>query len=151
MKITTLEQLKTLAKDWMKITCNINGTFIEWNITIERGNIFICQNRKEWNDCKDKKWYKYSWEIICDFEFNTLSNIELPEVEDVIFAPWEQVGVSDVSEEQALEDLETDDRKYYYIWKNRSWNFVVETKEGWTSEWEYICKIPKEEKAVKPY
>ncbi len=52
-------------KDGMSFTAEIQGTKCFGKISIEKnGNIYLCQNEEDGNDCGDKKGYEYSW-LIC--------------------------------------------------------------------------------------
>ena len=111
-----------------------------------------------WYDwSKDYNWANHHWNI-SSFQ-NNPTEITLEEWNEIvnnlsweetnndkeIFTPWEQVGVSSVSIEKALEDLKTDTYEYYYIWITKEWVYVVEDNNWKLENWPYICKMPIEE------
>ena len=65
--------------------------------------------------------------------------------EEEIFESWEQVAVSQTSKEDAIKELETDRVKYFYVWKNRDWKYIIEigTWNNHYSDFKYIAKIPQ--------
>ena len=146
------EKFKELVKDWDDIQCEIEWTFIEWKITIENGNIFICQDKKDWDRCNDRKWYEYSWIIEEKVEFNDLSKIRL----DNLILEWEEVYVSNSSIESALKDKNKRIFLYKTPW-NKDYPFMVVIKDSmeeyksWndylTTFYKYITKV----KEIKEY
>jgi hypothetical protein len=61
------------------------------------------------------------------------------------FVYWEQVAVSEISKEDALQSLKTDKYKYYYVWKTESWGYMVKY-DNWKTMWRsYIAKIVNKE------
>jgi|688.fasta_scaffold36826_12 hypothetical protein len=69
-----------------KITCYIDGTFIDdGEITKEGDNFYILQNEQDGFEIKNKKGYKYSWtlkdgsQIKLKSEFINVSQIKLKE------------------------------------------------------------------------
>lgn len=79
-------------KDGDRVTCYINGMFIEDGIiSIEKdsgsynyGRPYICQNYKNGADATDKKGYKYSWVLNKDFTQTNVTNLKLKEEKKVI-------------------------------------------------------------------
>lgn len=56
----TLKKLKKLKGK--KISCKLlHHDIPEGEITIENGNVFLCQNVRDGFDCNNKRGYKYSW------------------------------------------------------------------------------------------
>ncbi len=144
MKITTFKDFQKEAKDWMEIKCEIEWTPIEWKITIEDWDIYICQDEKYWGNCKDKKWYKYSWVIDDNYDFAELLDVEL----------YRKVYVSDTSIEDALEKKKDRillaelpwkaDYKYIVVQYWDEEKFLKWNKYN-TSKYNYIAEIPTEE------
>lgn len=53
-----------IAHKWAKVTCEIQWDKIyDAMIQVEDDRVFICQNKKEWLESKNKLGYKYSWSI----------------------------------------------------------------------------------------
>jgi len=87
-----MQEEQNKFKDGDKVTCYINGVFIEDGvISIEKdrsssdyGRPFICQNYKDGNDATDKKGYKYSWVLREDFTQTDVTDLKLKEEKKVI-------------------------------------------------------------------
>ena len=52
-----------LECDGKRFACKINGTEVSGMITVEEGEVYLCQNEREGNDCENKRGYKYSWAV----------------------------------------------------------------------------------------
>lgn len=49
--------------DGKRFACKINGTEVSGRITVEEGEVYLCQNEQEGNNCENKRGYKYSWSV----------------------------------------------------------------------------------------
>jgi hypothetical protein len=81
-----MQEEQNKFKDGDRVTCCINGMFIEDGvISIEKdGRPFICQNYQNGNNATDKKGYKYSWVLNKDFTQTYVTNLKLKEEKKVI-------------------------------------------------------------------
>lgn len=52
-----------LLCDGMEYECRIYGDKVKGKITVERDEVFLCQDFKEGCGCVDRKGYKYSWYV----------------------------------------------------------------------------------------
>lgn len=52
-----------LGCDGRKFRCKIMGYRCEGVVSVESGNVFLCQNVRDGGYTRDKKGYKYSWSV----------------------------------------------------------------------------------------
>ena len=102
----------------------------------------------DWNNYSD---WTNAYNYIEEFENNpkllTLKQFKKmtkQKEKKVKFKVWEQVAVSNVSEEDAITDLVYDPHRFYYTWwKNINWLYVIEISNWDYTTYRYIAKIPK--------
>lgn len=99
--------------------------------------------------------YKSNWILklynTWNIYYTNVSEEDLKEnwYEEIVLTPsfelWEQIAVSNASEERAIDDLNRDTYKFYYTWwKTKSWKYIVEVNDWIINDYKYIAKIPKE-------
>ena len=109
-------------------------------------------------------WYRYFWydwsanwnwtnlfDSIENFKNNpTLLTIKqfkkmtTQKEKKVKFKLWEQVAVSDTSEEDAIKKLKTQEHEYYYTWWiDMDWYHITQDSDKDYGVYKYIAKIPK--------
>ena len=84
----TEEELKQMVGK--KITCMIEGKFIDdarIQLNEANGKLYICQNQKSGEVCRDMLGYKYSWSLGANaflyIKGEQVTNIELVVVEEL--------------------------------------------------------------------
>jgi len=148
---TTFEDFQREVEDWMNIECEIDWNPIEWKITIENDDIYICQNNEDWVECNDKKWYKYSY-IVQSFNFHHLSNIKIGTEEEL--TEWTRVinnkgeWIIDKKLENGKVLLRTDDNNYVVSNLKNCEEVKEETIKEYTME-EIQEKLWEEFKLIK--
>lgn len=93
--ITKLEPAKTFVPVTTLIgvalgtefTAKIERTVVTGKIQKEDGRYFLCQNKKDGTDCKNKLGYKYSWIVgngnISDLKFHNVTDLKLESTKPV--------------------------------------------------------------------
>ncbi len=69
--IKTIDDLNHL-EDGMNFTARIEGCDCSGILSIEHDVIYLCQNIKEGNNCRDRKGFDYSW-MIFDYNYKRIS------------------------------------------------------------------------------
>lgn len=44
-------------------TAYIDDAYVEGKLCVQNGEVYLCQNERDGDDCKDKQGYKYSWVV----------------------------------------------------------------------------------------
>lgn len=151
--------------DWLKVEAlTSTGNYIKWEISVVIQEVYILHNnyRANWQCPSNMKWYSHWWLIVSSGqgENDTMNYIERFESidEPTWFTEWEEVYVSDYSEEDALwEEIK---RIYLYTlpkWKvekyicvNEDYLFKYNSWEDYeTCLWKFIVKIPPKEEKIE--
>lgn len=79
-----------LYKQGQEFTATIESIECEGKIQIQGDIIYLCQNKREGDSCKDKLGYSYSWNVRegseADLKNNDVKNLKI--VENIIYEIW---------------------------------------------------------------
>lgn len=141
MLLTTHQQL--LDNVWKKVTCEIQWIKItDARIQTEDEYIFICNNERDWADCKDKLWYKYSLLVSTNYckyneAVNDVKNIQLVEE----YKPWDIISTEWI--------IPFEDKTCKELWL-KEWDLVVILENvRYFKQWE-IVKLKKDDNSCIP-
>jgi hypothetical protein len=101
--------------DGRKFKANIEGDECRGVITVEDDEVYICQDKLNGSDCKDKKGFKFSWGVNKgskgDFDIYSITDFEL------------------------IEEQKTIVKKQRYIYKGNLYTIFITTKMKVNGVW----------------
>jgi hypothetical protein len=94
----TMEDLQQC--DGRRFSAIINGIKCEGRISVERGIVYLCQNKKDGNRCRNSKGYDYSWNCNSG-TIDALKNVHVSDFK--LFPDFSMLSIREIALEKAKE------------------------------------------------
>lgn len=124
----------------LRFSAKIKGSYVEGKITVEDGEVYLCQNKFDGLDCTNKRGYKYSWTVgigdEIELENNRVSSLKIFNLTQKDIDEYKDWKVGDVVE--LLDEHEKEFDELYEVIFRSGELVVLKNKDGEASE-NYTC------------